>query len=81
MLCGTNLDETTLWGYGRVDEARLHRFAARIFDERADTALATYRRSRPDATPADLVIAMTTDHIFRIPAIRLCEAHAARERA
>jgi para-nitrobenzyl esterase len=77
LLCGTNFDETTLWGYGRVDEARLHRFAERLFGERAEDAVATYRGGRPQASPSALLIAMTTDHIFRIPAIRLCEAHAA----
>ena len=76
LLCGTNLDETTLWGYGKVDEDRLHRFAGRMFGDRADDAVATYRQERPSASPSSLVIAMTTDQIFRIPAIRLCEAHS-----
>lgn len=78
LLCGTNLDETTLWGYGKVDEARLSRFAARLFGERGEQALEVYRRGRPGAAPHALVVAMTTDQIFRIPAIRLCEAQAAR---
>jgi para-nitrobenzyl esterase len=39
--------------------------------------LETYRRARPDASPAELVIALTTDHMFRIPAIRLAEARDA----
>lgn len=75
LLCGTNLDETTLWGMSTFDEARLHRFAARYFGDRTDDALATYRRGRPAASLAELSIAITTDHLFRIPAIRLCEAH------
>ena len=77
LLCGTNLDETTLWGYGKVDEARLGRFAGRLFGDRADEAIATYREERPQASPSQLLIAMTSDQMFRIPAIRLCEAHGA----
>ncbi|MGH0030118.1 MAG: carboxylesterase/lipase family protein [Myxococcota bacterium] len=76
VLHGTNLDETTLWGYGKVDEARLARFGERFFDARGAEAIETYRKARPDATPEQLVIAMTSDHMFRIPAIRLAEAHA-----
>jgi para-nitrobenzyl esterase len=75
VLCGTNLDETTLWGYGRFDEERLRRLAARYFGETAGHALDVYRKRRPQASPAEIVIAITTDHLFRIPAIRLCEAH------
>jgi para-nitrobenzyl esterase len=38
-------------------------------------ALATYRSARGDATPGDLVTAVVTDWFFRIPALRLAEAH------
>lgn len=75
LLCGTNLHETTLWGYGAMDETRMRRIAARMFGARAEDALSTYRRRRPDASAGDLAVAMTTDHLFRIPAIRLLEAH------
>jgi para-nitrobenzyl esterase len=75
LLTGTNRDETTLWGYGAVDEARLARIAER---HGAASTLATYRQRRPNATPEELLIAFTTDHMFRIPAIRVLEA---RERA
>jgi para-nitrobenzyl esterase len=75
LLTGTNRDETTLWGYGAVDDERLVRIAERLG---AESTLDTYRRCRPDASPEDLLIAFTTDHMFRIPAIRMLEA---RERA
>ena len=72
VLTGSNRDETTLWGYGDVDEARLQRTAQGLGGSQL---LSTYRQTRPGATPADLMIALTTDHMFRVPAIRLAEAH------
>ena len=72
VLAGSNRDETTLWGYGEVDEDKL-RQAALGFGGQG--ILETYRRTRPGATAAELMTAITTDHMFRIPAIRLAEAH------
>lgn len=74
VLTGTNLDETTLWGYGTVDEARLRKTAAEFGG--GESLLAAFRKERPGASANDLMIAMTTDHSFRIPAIRLAEARA-----
>src|SRR6266700_2401513 len=37
--------------------------------------LATYRATRSDASPGDLLAAIVTDWFYRIPAIRLAEAH------
>jgi para-nitrobenzyl esterase len=37
--------------------------------------LATYRATWPDASPGELLAAIITDWFFRIPAIRLAEAH------
>jgi para-nitrobenzyl esterase len=41
-----------------------------------EQALATYRAARPEATPGELLGAVTTDWLFRIPAIRMAEARA-----
>jgi para-nitrobenzyl esterase len=71
VLIGTNKDETTLWGYGNVDNDKLERAAATYG---AQSALGTYRHTRPHASADDLMIALTTDHMFRIPAIRLVES-------
>jgi para-nitrobenzyl esterase len=77
LLVGTNADETTLWGHGDADEARARRIFARHLRD-GDAAYAAYAAARPGATPGALVVALTTDHIFRIPAVRLAEAqHAA----
>jgi len=75
LLTGTNRHETTLWGYGEVDQERLERIATRYG---AASTLPVYQRLRPDAAPDELLIALTTDHMFRIPAVRMLEA---RERA
>jgi para-nitrobenzyl esterase len=74
LLIGTNRHETTLWDYGKVDEARLRRIAGRTFGD-PETALASYRDEHPGASAFELLIALTTDQIFRIPALRLAEAH------
>jgi para-nitrobenzyl esterase len=76
VLVGTNRDEMTLFGLGGVDEERLRRIAGRIFAD-ADAALATYRSEWPGATPDELLVAIMTDRVFRIPAVRLAEAQAA----
>jgi len=75
ILVGTNRDEMTLFGLGGVDENRLRRIAARIFPD-ADAALAVYRTEWPAASPDELLVAIMTDRIFRIPAVRLAEAQA-----
>jgi para-nitrobenzyl esterase len=66
--------ETTGWGYGEVDEQRLGKIVTRLGGD--DGMITTYRASRPDTSPDDLLVAITTDHMFRIPAIRLAEARA-----
>ena len=40
------------------------------------TLVATYRAARPNASAGDLLEAIITDWFYRIPAIRLAEAHA-----
>jgi para-nitrobenzyl esterase len=71
VLTGTNKDETTLWGYGEVDAAKLDRIADAYG---ASATIDAYRATNQEASPEDILIALTTDHMFRIPAIRLAEA-------
>jgi para-nitrobenzyl esterase len=59
----------------RVTEERLST-TARVMGLDVEQALAVYRVARPQATPGDLLAALITDWFFRIPAIRLGEAHA-----
>jgi para-nitrobenzyl esterase len=58
----------------RVTEDRLLT-TARVMGLDVNQALPAYRASRPQATPGDLLGALITDWFFRIPAIRLAEAH------
>ena len=57
-----------------VTEDRLSTMARALGLDVAQT-LPVYRASRPQATPGDLLGALITDWFFRIPAIRLAEAH------
>lgn len=74
VLIGTNRDETTLWGYADIDEERLRKLITRLGGD--EEMIAAYRAPRPDASATDVLTAVTTDHMFRIPAIRLAEARA-----
>ena len=79
LLVGTNLDEWNLFTamdprFSATDDAGLEKAARGLFGSGGPAAVATYRGRRPEATPAELVSAMTTDNVFRVPAIRLAEA-------
>ena len=76
VLVGTNRDEMTLFGVAELDDAALGRFAERTFGALGPRAVETYRAARPDASPGELANAISTDLVFRIPAVRLAEAHA-----
>jgi para-nitrobenzyl esterase len=55
----------------------LRRGAAWLFGaDRAEPALEAYRERRLDGTPDDLWVALSTDWMFRMPALRMAEAHA-----
>jgi len=78
LLAGTNVHETTLFGYGGLDERGLERLARSVFGEQeAEAALAAYRAEQPQGDHRDHAVALTTDQIFRIPALRLAEAQEA----
>jgi para-nitrobenzyl esterase len=76
LLVGTNAHESTLWHKGETDARRLEKITGRYLAD-PEGALEAYRADHPDASPYDLLIAVTTDHMFRIPALRLAEAHSA----
>jgi para-nitrobenzyl esterase len=59
----------------RVTEERLST-TARVMGLDIEKAQPIYRATRPQATPGDLLSTLITDWFFRIPAIRLAEAHA-----
>lgn len=80
LLTGTNLDEMTLFNLidpalANMDEAGLVDRLARRFPDDAHALYKQYREERPDTSLQDLWTVMSSDVVFRIPAIRLVEAH------
>jgi para-nitrobenzyl esterase len=81
LLIGTNLDEWRLFSsfdpeLQTLDEVTLAKAVAPWFHGDPGVAIATYRKRLGEA-PAKLVFdCFGTDSVFRIPAIRLAEAHS-----
>jgi para-nitrobenzyl esterase len=82
VLCGTTLEEMRLFTLldneltsGGEDVVVTR--AAAAFGERATEVVSSYRDGRPDASVTDVFVAMATDLVFRIPAIRLLERQSA----
>lgn len=85
VLVGSNADEFRLYmvpqgTINAVNEEMLSKAIAAYGLPVAET-VATYRATRPDASPGELLAAITTDWYFRIPAIRMAEAHAQQHAA
>jgi para-nitrobenzyl esterase len=79
LMVGTTAEE---WRFflvpgGAIDRVTDDRLVttARVMGLDVEHALPVYRTSRPQAIPGDLLGALITDWFFRIPAIRLAEAH------
>ncbi|MFH8371603.1 carboxylesterase/lipase family protein [Streptomyces sp. NPDC018031] len=81
LLIGTNAEEFRFFlvpvgRHHRVTEDSLRRTLT-AYGVDPETALPVYRAARPGAVPGDLLSAVMTDQIYRIPALRLAEARAA----
>ncbi|MFV0307591.1 MAG: carboxylesterase/lipase family protein [Desertimonas sp.] len=82
VLIGTNTDENRLFmeptgAIGMIDDALLDAALAGYGLE-PDAVRAAYSTTAPaGASPGDLLAAVSTDWMFRIPALRLAEAHQA----
>ncbi len=81
VLVGTTRDEMRLFGLldprlSKADDAQVEHRAVSVFGPSATKAIEVYRRSRPGESAAEVWIAALTDQVFRIPAIRLAEAHS-----
>lgn len=78
LVCGTNAEEWKLFALmspaAQSEEHLRKRLTLLVNDP--DGALAAYGAEHPDAGPGDLEGAMLTDLVFRIPAVRLVDAHA-----
>lgn len=80
VLVGTNTDEWRLMlvPSGVIEHITDEALAAAVAAYRlpVEAALATYRAARPNASAGDLLAAIQGDWYWRIPTIRLAEAHA-----
>lgn len=84
MMVGSNTDEHRLFlapggALDRITDAALAGMVA-AFGLPVDTTLAAYRTANPHASAGDLLAAIQTDWYWRIPAIRLADAHALHNR-
>jgi para-nitrobenzyl esterase len=78
LLTGTNEHEMTLFqildpSLNDLDDAQMVE-RLRPWAEDPARVLRAYRAASPDATPQQIWLALTTDGVFRVPAIRLVEA-------
>jgi len=77
LVIGTNRDESALFLAGdprrrRLDESELRERLAALLGDRMESILSVYRRTRPDATPWDLLIGITSED-RRLGCIKLVE--------
>jgi para-nitrobenzyl esterase len=81
VLAGTTAHEFTLFTLSfpaeAMTEERLARNVARVAGHRAAEVIDGYRAVHPGASAADLLVAISTDLVFRLPCEELLAAHAA----
>jgi para-nitrobenzyl esterase len=80
LLIGTNKDEATMFllvaGIGPetpVGEEMLGAALTLTIGDQAEEVLSSYRTAQPDATALDLLVAIQSDQMMRVPSIRLVE--------
>ena len=88
LLVGYNRDETVFFFNQQrntevfnLTEATLKERLAKEFEGKADAIFETYRKSRPDASPSDLYIAITTARMIAIGAMTIAERKSAQRGA
>ncbi len=75
LLTGTNTDETTLWGTNQIPEEKLERWLLNYSND-PEKLITAVRKDRGEVSAGEIALAISTDHTFRIPAIRMAEARA-----
>lgn len=80
VVIGTTADEWALFEVmdtmsPSLGEDGLLRRMRRLLGDAAGDVVAAYRSARPDLGPGPLFSVLMTDWVFRIPAVRLAEAH------
>ena len=88
LLVGYNRDETVFFFNQQrntevfnLTEASLKERLAKEFEGNADAILDAYHKSRPDASPSDLYIAITTARMIAIGAMTIAERKSAQRGA
>lgn len=86
MIVGTNKDEALLFLRGNkaiftMDEAGLKQRVEAMFGDKADRVLEVYHRTRPNATPTDIFVAIDTARMFWANAVKMAERKAAQNGA
>ncbi|WP_379589775.1 carboxylesterase/lipase family protein [Pseudonocardia zijingensis] len=80
LIIGTNVDEgrVALAAMGAADQVPVEAVAAlaATFGLAPDAAIAAYRAAHPGSGNGELLAAIRTDGFWRIPALRLADAHA-----
>src|SRR5262249_2618700 len=80
LLTGTNRHEMTLFTLAdptvaTIDDEGITARAPALLGDAAAGVTARYRADHPDLTGPELWLELATDGVFRIPAIRMLEAH------
>jgi para-nitrobenzyl esterase len=75
LLSGTNTDETTLWGTNQIPESKLRKWLKNYITD-TERFISAVKEDRGDISAGEIALAISTDHTFRIPAIRMAEARA-----
>jgi para-nitrobenzyl esterase len=85
VMVGTNTDEHRLFLVpgGAIDQITAEALAGAVaaYGLPVDATLAAYRAAHPNASPGDLLAAIQTDWYWRIPSIRLADAHVTSKAA
>jgi para-nitrobenzyl esterase len=83
VMIGTNKDEMTLF-FGlapwlqNLDEEAFRNRVRMMVGERADAIIDAYRRARPNQPPHELVLAIATDQMMRMPSLVIADRKVAQ---
>jgi para-nitrobenzyl esterase len=77
VMLGSNKDEATLFIMGEVADEKLASEADNYGG--GEALIGAYKRNLPGASVRELSIALSTDFVFRIPALRLAEARCEQQ--
>lgn len=86
MIVGTNKDEALLFLRGNkavftMNDDDLRQRVQTMFHDKADQVLDVYHRSRPNASPTDIFVAIQTAQMFWVNAVKMAERKAAQNGA